>query len=232
MIKTLLTVAALATLPMAAQATTIDFDTDGGVASFSATNVLDTYTVADRVFTFSQYTMSGQASSGANLFESATCAPDFTGTVVASCDGNDDGDLVADQPNTDGVGGNVLIRQQASATLDDDAAGNGAIFMTLTSGGDFTLDSFAGIDASQYAVALNGTVLVDGLNGSGNRMTDTFTFAPIRVTRGDTIAFILAGSGGVDAVTISPIPLPAGAVLLLGALGGLGVMRRRANRAA
>ncbi|ABD53858.1 VPLPA-CTERM sorting domain-containing protein [Jannaschia sp. CCS1] len=236
MIKTILTAAALATLPMAAQATTLDFDLDGGTAVYQAgnptTNVLLGYVLGGRTFSFSQNTMNGQASSGANLFDSMSCT-NATTPVVASCRGNDDGDLVPVTQGENGIYGNVLIRQQASARLDDDAAGDGSLFITLDSGPAFRLAGFSAIDGASISLFRNGVNVFGPENNRGNRETELFSVENSGIFNvGDTLEVRLLGSGGVDAFQLAPVPLPAGVVLLLGALGGLGLMRRRATRAA
>lgn len=57
----------------------------------------------------------------------------------------------------------------------------------------------------------------------------TLTFAALG-TKGDKVSF----GGFIDDVSIStvPVPLPAGGLLLIGAVGGLAVLRRRKARAA
>ena len=62
-------------------------------------------------------------------------------------------------------------------------------------------------------------------DGSG----DFLTVAGLR-TR--TLTFKFSGSGGIDNLQVTaPVPLPASAVLLLGGLGALGVLRRRKRAA-
>ncbi|MBY4894982.1 VPLPA-CTERM sorting domain-containing protein [Rhodobacteraceae bacterium N5(2021)] len=228
MFKQFFAVAALATLPMAAQATTLDFDGPNDTAIFSGPNVLVGYIVGDREFSFSQITTSGQVSSGANLFDSLACTNNTT-PLVAACGGNDDGDLVPQVQGENGVYGNILIRQQASATLDDDAAGNGSLLMTLTSGPAFTLEGFSAIDGSIISLFHNNVQFFGPVNDRGNRETaqyNTLSVSPI-FNVGDTLRVQLLGSGGVDSFQLAAIPLPAGGLLLAAAFGGLAFVRRR-----
>lgn len=225
--KLLLTTAAIFFgASMAAHAVTLDFDS--GTATYSGTNNLTGY--SQDGFTFS-VTLGGndRYASGANLFDTNACAS-LSNTTTA-CDGNDDADLVPNA-NSYGVGGNVLIRQEAGATLDDDARGSGSITFTLTSGSAFNLQGFAAVDDGDFSISSGGSVLGDislaNDNDTGSVLFNTA--ALIRV--GDSFTVNFGGSGGVDAISIAPVPLPAAAPMLLVGLGGLMALRRRNRKAA
>lgn len=70
--------------------------------------------------------------------------------------------------------------------------------------------------------------------------TDSVGFSDLETNLKGSVFTFWAGEGNDGAgnpdwalagVTVQPIPLPASALLLIGAIGGLGVMRRRAKRA-
>lgn len=64
-----------------------------------------------------------------------------------------------------------------------------------------------------------------GFDGNGT-VSDTIV-AALRVNDGDEVFFSAQVSSAVDTSRFSPVPLPAGAYLLAGALGGLLAARRR-----
>ncbi|MEJ6390596.1 VPLPA-CTERM sorting domain-containing protein [Gymnodinialimonas ulvae] len=203
----------MALLPIAASATVIDFDQ--GQATYSAPNALDTY--SQDGFTFS-FTQSGRNSEFANLYDTTNPNPDW--------------DLVPDVQGENGVGGLALIRQNsATPNLTNDAPGNGSIFMTLDAGNAFRLIGFSAIDDGDFSLFVDGSEIAS-LSPGEDRATAQVSFAPTPLINvGDTVEFRYRGSGAIDALAIAPVPLPAGAVLLLSGLGGLAFMRRRRRMA-
>lgn len=213
MIRVLATAAAMAFLPVAASATVIDFDS--GVATFSGPNALDTYSQDGYTFSFTQ---SGRNSTFANLYDTTNPNPDW--------------DLVPEVQGENGVGGLALIRQNnRTPNLTNDAPGNGSIFMTLDSGPAFSLIGFSAIDDGEFTLFVGGNQIASLAPGE-DRATAQATFAPTPLINvGDTVEFRYVGSGAIDALAIAPVPLPAGAVLLLSGLGGLAFLRRRRQQA-
>ncbi len=204
----------------AASAVTIDFDS--GVAGFSGDNNLTSYTQGGFSFAISETDLGGQASSGANLFNSDSCDSN-----VQACNGDDDNDLV--HGGQVGVSGNVLIRQQAGIEVDDDASGNGYITMTLLSGPAFSITGYSGIDGL-FDILVDGIGL-GSLGSLDNNLVGSVVFdTPSRLIGiGESFVIAYTGSGGVDNITLAPapVPLPATALLLLAGVAGLGVARRR-----
>jgi hypothetical protein len=75
------------------------------------------------------------------------------------------------------------------------------------------------------------TLVIDGTNSLSNAFT-TFTLTFTALTTGtSTLFFEAAGSDNqgpvIDNVSLAAVPVPAGGLLLLGALGGLAALRRR-----
>lgn len=232
--KTLLAGAiAVALSSGAASALTLNFDT--GTSTFDASGHLIGYEQDGLVFSVTE---SGPRSSGANLFNvSGGLNPNGQ---APSLSGGDDGDLIPAGGSADGVTGNILIRQDDHAqtgasgeVLSDDAGSTGSITFTLVSGSAFSILGFSAVDDERFTVSTGGTTLGEIVN-SANNETAAVTFAApsALIGVGGSFSVNYFGSGGVDSIVLAPVPLPAGAVLLLGALGGLGVMRRRSNRAA
>ncbi len=151
-----------------ASATTLDFDSGTAVVSG---NVLSEYAQDGLVFSITQ---TGAGSIGANLFNTMFCV-DGTGDAT-SCGGNDDGDLVPRTQGENGVGGNVLIRQEShnkgnkNGALDDDAATSGIIIFTLQSGTPFWIRGFSAVD--EQPIWINaGTKTCGPVDNAGNRDT-------------------------------------------------------------
>ncbi|MEJ6392496.1 VPLPA-CTERM sorting domain-containing protein [Gymnodinialimonas sp. 2305UL16-5] len=235
MFKTLMAAAVIATLPLAAAATPVvmNFDTDGGTATWlnddASTNTLLGYAFGD--FEFSIFHVATRSNaSGANLFDMDACDSE------ASCVGNDDGDLIPQTENENGVDGRLLIRQDADnqgnpLPLDDDDAASGYITFTLKSGPAFSLAGFSAIDVTRLAlysgIGTSGPLLAT-VSGLDNNRTEAVSFAPSSLINvGESFTFAFDGSGGVDSIVLAPVPLPAGGLLLLGGLGGLAIVRRR-----
>jgi hypothetical protein len=213
MIRSIVAAAAIALLPVAASATIIDFDS--GTATFSGPNALDTYSQDGFTFSFSQ---SGTVSNYANLYDTTNPDPDW--------------DLVPEAQGENGVGGLALIRQNnRTPHLANDAWGNGSIFVTLDAGRAFSLIGFSAIDDGIFSLIVDGSEVAT-LDPGEDRATARASFAPTPLINvGDTFELRYRGSGAIDALAIAPVPLPAGAILLLSGLGGLAFLRRRRQMA-
>ena len=79
-----------------------------------------------------------------------------------------------------------------------------------------------------------GTIDIGDIEGNRQNGTGALTFGtPSDVIRvGDSMFVELGGSGGVDSLQIAPVPVPAALPLLLAGPGGLGLMKRRTDKAA
>ena len=236
MLTTIAAVAAIAGATGAAQAVTLDFDS--GTAVYSGPNNLTGYSQDGYEFAIALVMPDGRAAS-ANLFDTADCrAAGNVDTLTTNCVGNDDGDLVPLTDPENGVGGNVLIRQEnpnlgnGSGDRADDATGDGAITFTLLASAEpgFLLTGFSGVDDGRFTISVDGLVLGELAPGA-NRATAATTFANSPVLNvGESFTVNYFGSGGVDSITIAPVPLPAALPMLAFGLGGLAYFgRRRSN---
>ncbi|MEM7723723.1 MAG: VPLPA-CTERM sorting domain-containing protein [Pseudomonadota bacterium] len=231
-----------------ANTVTMNFDEDGGVATL-ANNTLTQYELGDFVFGFS-HTSTTRNATGANLFAMDTC---FSGGALiggnsstTACSGNDDGDLIPAGyvpgvgTDVNGVGGNVLIRQEANSagaprSLDDDDFGEGFITVTLLQGPAFRIEGFSAVDASNIILRDGsddtGTILAETGN-LNNNSTGEFSVALSPLFQvNDTFTFQYIGSGAVDSIVLAPVPLPAALPLLLVGVGGLALFGRRRSSA-
>lgn len=207
-----------AALPIWANAAVLDFGsgvTDGSTFT----------TYSEDGFTFAVSTTGGTA--GAALF-STTCVIDGV-----NCGG--DLDLVPAAQGDGGVEGRILIRQETGVTgVSDDAATAGTITFTLLNNRAFRWTGASAIDDTTFTFSTS----VDGDLGSitlGEGEPGQLDFAtPSSILRaGDSITFAMGGSGGVDSLLLTPVPVPASLPLLAGAAGLMGfAARRRKSRSA
>jgi hypothetical protein len=89
-------------------------------------------------------------------------------------------------------------------------------------------------DNYNYIDFYRGGLLVDTLQGVGNGSNRPDAYASISGISGgtfDTVVLRSVGSNAFEFGALSAVPLPAGGLLLLGALGGLGALRRRKKAA-
>jgi hypothetical protein len=210
--------AAATLVPVTASAAVLGFENGTASATPITSYSEDGYTFG--------ITFSGANSTGAALFDT-TCRDNNT-----DCGGDEDltpGWITADTQGTLGVGGNVLIRQEAGATVPDDAATSGTITFTLQVGKAFRLIGFSAIDDGTFSMSTvaDGT-LVAPLGLNENQIGQRIFSTPSSIIRvGDSFTFNYSGSGAFDSVILSAVPVPAALPLMLVALGGLGVTSRR-----
>lgn len=218
--RTLSLVAAIA-LPAAAQAAVLDFD----ALDSSNGQAVPLTGFSEDGYTFGLSFTANLDARGPAIFDT-TC-------VGSACNG--DTDLIPAVQGENGVRGNVLIlqEQRPSPVPDDDGQG-GTITFTLLSGPAFRLLGASAVDDGRFSFStpvdgLLGTISLSSDNQTGRT---TFGSPSSLIGVGGTFSVAYSGSGGVDSLVISAVPIPAALPLLVGALGGLGFVARRRRRAA
>jgi hypothetical protein len=168
----------------------------------------------------------------------AVAAVPYTASAVAFSDMNN----IAPGATVDVAGGPYFFD---SNFTDTDAAGIfdftftnnslGVAAVTMSEGTVLqnTLDFLGGVTA----VWLNGgasAIIAEGatMGWSLTSLIQAGSSDTLRISFGDPRANVVRGRGDIDFdILVQPIPLPASALMLLGALGGLGVISRRRREA-
>jgi hypothetical protein len=126
----------------------------------------------------------------------------------------------------------LIISEDGDSNDPDDEAKGGLITFLFD-----TLVNFESIDLLDTEANGNEAVVSSNLgfvsaalfSGDGKYTQFKSTDPKLRGISSLTVSF--GGSGALDNLTITPVPLPAGLVLMLTAVGGAALLRRRQTRA-
>ena len=146
------------------------------------------------------------------------------------------------------IGAWTSVIDPADAALSFGGGGGNASSFTLMVSADIMLTSFLGFaqqfntgaifDVTGLGVAsLGNSFATEGFLLSGTPGVNSFIGGPLQLLSGELYTFTTTNSGfatlshltGLEFSKIAPIPLPAGLPLMLLALGGLALVRRRAS---
>jgi len=207
-------------MPVAGTATTVDFSENFG-GSLSAGDVLTDFDFGEGLTgAVTTSDLGSYATGDAVIFDTigpnagTANDPDLAGPFENVADSSDEREF-----------GNALILQERRESDPDDARNGGAITFTFDTLIHLTsLSILDGNDNSPTggSLFLDGILFATNLGGGDNQFQTTVL--DVFVTS-FTVDF--AGSGAIGEFTAAAVPLPSGILLLLGALGGLGVVRRR-----
>ncbi|GFE48850.1 hypothetical protein So717_06030 [Roseobacter cerasinus] len=219
----------------AATAATVTMDFEDLTANLGNEGAWTSYQFANRTFGIS---WSGGRSEGANIFDTACQG----GT--SDCRGDDDllpGGVAG--ASSEGVGGNVLIRQRTrdrGGDLANDQANSGTITFTLLAGSALSWVGASAVDDGRFTFSTRtgGTNTVLGvISGLDDNETEQLTFDALSplISLNDSFSIFFEGSGAVDSFvfetvdenTPAAVPVPAALPLMLAGLGGLGLLARR-----
>lgn len=200
-------------LSSASQAITIDFDT------FSEGTIMTGQTISGATFS-----VANQGTTGGNPRELMIFDADCGGGPASNCSGGDT-DLYFP-----GEGSVLIISEDNDSNDPDDSAAGGDIFVDFNPNVfnvvSVVLDVEDVSSTSNYVSAfLDGNLLQTIIVSTPNNGLVTANFGAIEL---DQLQIHFAGSGAIQEISFTAVPLPGAFALLLSGLGLMGVLRRRA----
>ena len=198
--------------PVVANAAVIDFD---GVPTSSVGSVPEMVLVEDG-FTF-----------GLTFTSPNAVGPAFFDTTCSGSACNGDGDLRPMTQGENGVAGNVLILQETGSNVPDDAATGGTITFTLLAGSSFIWEGASAVDDGIFGFSTVSDGNLGNIILTGERETGITSFFSSKINVGDSFTVSYSGSGGIDSLVLTAVPVPAALPLMFGAIGGLAFVSRR-----
>lgn len=215
-LKTALTAAVIATAPLAASAAVLDFTTLATFTTVNASGATGSFTFAGETVSYTLTSDPANQLTFGQLHDGNSCA-----MLACAIDGLGVSD---DEITTNGVQEAITLAFDRNVTL------SGLFFLDLfrAAEGQSVEQAMLQIDGVLYVPNFDAIETFDGL-ASGFAFYDglsltgkSFTFMSNNTN--DAIGFADYALAGVQ---VAAIPLPAGLLLLGGALGALGIARRR-----
>ncbi len=225
--KMLAAAGTIALLPLSAQAFTETFDNGG----FNVGDAVDS-------LVFDGFSATVTTDSNRSIANGGTNQAGIFDTDNPTGNDNDLGPFFnPEQGNALIIFGPQEVNNNPNGNLPDDDRRGGTINFTFDNNEAFTLNSLTYIDFESSnnelnitGVDINDNVVDIALSLSvGNGQRAAFN---TQSTLLKSVSFEFEGSGAIDDISISVIPLPAPFALLLAALGGFGFLGWRRTRAA
>lgn len=144
---------------------------------------------------------------------------------------NDDGTVTGIRP----LGVLIIQEDNGADTTPDDNAGGGSITFNFDQAINFSSfrifdDATITVSTSGRAETFAGSVATPPNENQGNRVFGEFDIANGIFNNVRDLTFTFSGSGAIDDLEVSPVPLPAALTLMLAGLGGLGAVGSRRRR--
>lgn len=118
-------------------------------------------------------------------------------------------------------------RDRAGRLIPDDAAGGGALIFTFSQQIAFVSADILDVEEPGVDIYLDGVELLHDAGESADHRFATAVNPALSPMYGSELKFIFEGSGAIDNLSVSRVPVPMPMLLLLTAFGGLAFLSKR-----
>lgn len=161
-------------------------------------------------------TANGGALNSSQVFDGAATPATSADDLAFDLDGVGVGD--------DELSNSAMGIQELVLSFSEPTAVSGFAFLDLFLDQSAEAGMVSADDGSMGVITAQNTV---GVNGGFAELFSSITASQFIFSVDNTNDGVGVADGALAAVYLAPVPLPAGGLLLLGALGGLGIARRR-----